>query len=107
MFVASEMWGDDKPKATGAELPVTAEFCEVSECGSLPGDGTGPTEGSTGPDDTNAPCERVYDYATCVDNCDCWYAKHLKECGRNSWCKTIADMERAECIGRCRQDWPY
>lgn len=96
--------------AAAAESPVektapgdaSAEYCDASECGALPAEGTSPTAGGDTP---NGECIRSTNYETCIARCDCQYTKNKKDCGRSAWCIDIATSERNACYGNCIADW--
>lgn len=85
---------------TGGE----AEYCDASECGSLPTDGTDPTGGGEG-GGSDPVCPPNNGYENCMDRCDCQYQKNLKVCGKQVACRDAARMELAACQGNCIADW--
>lgn len=99
LLCASSALAADAKKPVTVGPPISSSFCEASECGSLP----------TDPDQTasSQKGERITarDYDTCIQRCDCQYAKNKKKCGTSGWCLDLAASERHACYGNCITDY--
>jgi hypothetical protein len=90
----------------GTDNQLSDGFCDASVSGSdcMAGWDTDPI-GLGGGGQKDVPCPKATNYDSCIQNCDCEFAKAKKKCNSSPFCINIAISEHDACTGKCITDY--
>ena len=92
--------GAGLPSGTTSNLNDTTGESPTEHCGDI--DPSEPCYANGG--DTDA-CKTAYNRETCLEGCDCDYAKNMKTCGSSVVCKREATQKKYKCYTDCTEDY--
>lgn len=83
---------------------ITSDFCDASECGSLPEQESSLSQWGL----NQAPeCKAIprRNEQQCLDRCNCYWSYNVKKCARRIACLDVAFSEKNACETQCMIDF--